>query len=114
VQSPLGVFDMPEVISDDLMIRIIDKGINTLGENSSRLLWSLLQNDYGLSKDEITKNLPAFLEALQKTFGLGYNFLDAILLTLLKQSTSESLEGYKSFSQYVAEWRNKTPLDIQK
>jgi hypothetical protein len=105
---------MPEVISDELMIRIIDKGINTLGENSARLLWSLLENDYGLSKNEIVKNLPAFLEALQKTFGLGYSFLDSILLTLLKQSTGEPLEECKSFSQYVAERHNKTLLDIQK
>jgi hypothetical protein len=104
---------MPEVINDDLIIRIVDKGINSLGENSAQLLWSLLEKDYGINKTKIPENLPVFLEALQKIFGLGYSFLDSILQTLLQQSTGENLKVYKSFAQCVAELRNKETAPIQ-
>ena len=99
---------MPEIITDELILRIIDKGINTLGENSAQLLWSLLEKDYGLNKNKIPENLPAFSDALQKTFGLGYSFLDSILRTLLEQSTGENLKENKSFAQCVTDLRNKT------
>jgi hypothetical protein len=104
---------MPEVINNELIIRVVDKGINALGENSAQLLWTLLEKDYGINKNEIPENLPVFLEALQRIFGLGYSFLDSILQTLLQQSTGENLKGCKSFAQCVAELRNKTPAEIQ-
>ena len=103
---------MPETISDELIIRIVNKGINTLGENSAQLLWSLLEKEYGLSKNKIPENLPTFLEALRKTFGLGYSFLDSILQTLLQQATGENLKEYKSFAQCVTDLRNKATAPI--
>jgi hypothetical protein len=103
---------MPEVINDDLIIRIVNKGINTLGENSAQLLWSLVEKNYGLSKNKIPENLPAFLEALQNTFGLGYSFLDSILQTLLQQAIGENLKEYKNFAQCVTDLRNKTTAPI--
>jgi hypothetical protein len=104
---------MPEVISDELIIQIVEKGINSLGDNSAQLLWSLLEKDYGINKTKIPQNLPGFLETLQKIFGLGYNFLDSILQTLLQQSIGENLKVYKSFAQCVAELRKKQTAPIQ-
>ncbi len=73
---------MAEVINDELIIRIVDKGINSLGDNSAQLLWSLLEKDYGLNKNKIPENLPAFLETLQKIFG---------------QATAFSIQFYKLY-----------------
>jgi hypothetical protein len=104
---------LPKTINDELIIEVVVKAINALGNNSAEMLWSILENDYGLVKNKIPENLPALMEALQKTFGLGYNFIDLLFQTLLQQLTGESLEN-KSFIQCVTELQKKADTESQK
>jgi hypothetical protein len=104
---------LPETISDEIIIEVVAKAINSIGKNSSQMLWSILENDYGITKNKIPENLPALMDALQKIFGLGYNFIDLLFRTLLQQFTGESFEN-KSFIQCVIELQNNANSKSQK
>jgi hypothetical protein len=93
---------LSQTINNEIIIEVVVKAINALGKNSAQMLWSILESDYGLTKDKIPQNLPELMIALQKTFGLGYNFIDLLFQTLLQQSTGQSFEK-KNFIECVAE-----------
>ena len=96
-----------------MIILIVDKGINSLGNNSSQVLWSTLEKEYAIRKNQVPEKLPEFVETLQKVFGTSYHFLDLLFQTLLQQSTGTNLEGHGSFLQSVTELKNKATLETQ-
>lgn len=100
-------------ISDEMIIMIVDRGINSLGNNPSQVLWSTLGKEYNISKNQVPEKLPAFIEIIQKIFGESYHFLDLLFKALLQQSTDENLEGQGSFFHCVTELRNKAALKTQ-
>jgi hypothetical protein len=49
----------------------------------------------------VPRNIETFEEALQKLFGLGYNFLDALFRQYLHEATGEKFQNCASFAQCV-------------
>jgi predicted metalloprotease with PDZ domain len=97
-------------ISDEMIILIVDKGINSLGNNPSQVLWSTLAKEYNIDKNQVAEKLPEFIETLQKVFGASYSFLDLLFLTLLQRATAERLERHTSF---LTDLRNKATKTAQ-
>jgi hypothetical protein len=93
---------MPKEISEDLILSIIDNGISSLGEKPKKMIISMLEQDYGFTKENITKDLTAFLGVLQSIFGLGYSFLDSIFRSLLEKATGEKFEDVGDFAECVS------------
>jgi predicted metalloprotease with PDZ domain len=100
-------------ISDEMIILIVDKGINSLGNNPSQVLWSTLAKEYNIDKNQVAEKLPEFIETLQKVFGASYSFLDLLFLTLLQRATGERLEGHIGFLKCVTDLRNKVTKTAQ-
>ena len=65
----------------------------------------MLEQEYGFSRENIPKDLTAFVGVLQSIFGLGYSFLDSIFKSLLEQEIGEKLEVNSSFVEYVQNLR---------
>jgi len=101
---------MYQAFDDGLLLAIIEKGLDSLGETPKQALWFYLERDFAFSKKNIADNIDAFQEALQKFFGLGYSFLDTLFRRYLQEATGESLEGYSSFADCVNDLRLRKPL----
>jgi hypothetical protein len=94
-------------INNGLILSIIEKGLDSLGDNSKKAIWCCLENDYGFSRTSIPENLETFQSVLEKIFGLGYSFLDALFRKYLQDATGENLQGYESFVESVQALRFK-------
>jgi hypothetical protein len=101
---------MSEPINNRLILSIIERGIDTLGEDPKKTLWLCLENDYNYTQENIPENLEAFQHVLQEIFGAGYSSLDNLFRLQLQETTSEDLRGYASFVECVKALRNKKPL----
>jgi hypothetical protein len=101
---------MSEPINNRLILSIIERGIDTLGDDPKKTLWLCLENDYNYTQENIPENLEAFQQVLQKIFGTGYSSLDSLFKLHLQERTGEDLQGYASFVECVKALRNKKPL----
>ena len=103
---------MPEEISEELIFSIIDNGLSVLGEKPKKMIFSMLEQDYGFTKENIAKDLTEFLGVLHLIFGLGYNFLDSIFKSLLEKATGEKFEGVSDFAECVSYLRRNHAITI--
>ena len=101
---------MPQPISNGLILSIIEKGLDKLGNSPKSAIWYCLEKDYGFTHETIPENLKGFESILQKIFGLGYSFLDALFKQYLQDATGENLEGYRTFAESVEALRFKQSL----
>lgn len=92
---------MVEKISEKLIRDVIEKGLDSLGQSPKQAVWFLLEKDYGFDRENLPKNLEKFEGALQKTFGLGYNFLKSLFIHYLEEATGENLKGCASLNQCI-------------
>ena len=86
---------------DELILSIIDEGLSLLGDNPKKMMWLMLENEYGFSRPNIPKDLTGFLATLQSIFGLGYSFLDSVFKTLLQKAVSDKLNEAGSFAECI-------------
>jgi len=98
---------MPNCINDEMVLQIVEKGFSSLGETPTQATWFCLEKDFNFNKQTVSENLGQFQEALQKLFGSGSNFLDALFCDYLEDATGEDLSKYSSFSECVTALREK-------
>src|SRR5665647_460858 len=98
---------MSQLITDEIILDVIDKGFNLLGENPKQALWFCLEKDFRFDRQKVPENLEAFEETLKGFFGLGYNFLEAHFRQQLHKATGEDLQGYKTFADCIRGLRKK-------
>ena len=105
---------MPNNINDELILAVIEKGLSSIGENPKKALWFCLEKDFNLDMQKVPENIEAFQQALQKFFGLGYNFLETLFLQYLSEATEDNLSNYSSFTECVIRLRRKTSTNSMK
>ena len=98
---------MTNRVTDETVLQVIEKGLSSLGENPKQATWSYLEKNLNVNKQEMPENLDRFQQALQKLFGQGSNFLDALFRETLSEATGEDLTSYTSFNECVAALRKK-------
>ena len=92
---------MPGTISDKIVREVIEKGLDSLGQSPKQAVWFCLEKDLGVDREKLHENLKTFEEALQKLFGIGYNFLKTLFMRYLQEAVGEDLHGYSSFTECV-------------
>jgi hypothetical protein len=60
-----------------------------------------LEKDFKFDRNKVPENLEAFAEVLEKFFGLGHKFLDALFMKHLQEFVGEDLQRYGSFAGAV-------------
>jgi hypothetical protein len=98
---------MVELISDETVLEVIDKGLSALGESPKQALWHCLENDFKLDREKVPAHLEVFEQYLQNFFGLGYRFLNSLFKNYLGEATGENFAGCQSFSDCVNWLRSK-------
>jgi hypothetical protein len=99
---------MSEIINDEMVLDIIDKGLSALGESPKQAIWYYLEKDFKINRHQLLENLDAVERAFQMFFGLGYSFLESLFRQQLYETTGKDLQGYTSFADCVRSLRVKT------
>ncbi len=97
---------MSKHISDEIILETIERGFDALGESPKQAIWFCLEEKFGFNPKKVPKNIAAFQEALQKIFGLGYDFLDVLFRQYLHEATGEKFVNCENFTQCVAFLKN--------
>lgn len=85
----------------EIVLKVIDKGLDSLGDSPKQAIWNFLENDNNLDKNGLPGNIKEFQIALQNIFGLGYNFLDALFCHYLEQATGKQFPKNQNFAECV-------------
>ena len=101
---------MSQILSNEVIISVIDKGLSSLGESSKKAVWYCLENDFKIKRDELPGDIEKFEDVLNKFFGLGYGFLDSLFRLYLCEAIGEDLECYKTFSECIRGLRIKSEI----
>lgn len=78
---------------DELILASIEKGLGVLGETPRNAIWAILEQDYNIDIHKKTLDVKKITEILQKIFGLGYRFLDALFKQNLEQSVGKEFDA---------------------
>ena len=92
---------MSILYDNTLILDVIDKGLDALGQSPKNAIWFLLENDFKLNRNELPENVRDFQEVLQKIFGMGYNFLDTLFRHYLEEATGKTFRKDQSFCDCV-------------
>ena len=101
---------MAEIINDEMVLDIIDKGLSALGESPKQAIWYYFEKDFKINRHTLLENFDVVEKTFQMIFGLGYSFLESLFRQQLHETTGKDLQGYKSFADCVRSLRMKTEL----
>jgi hypothetical protein len=98
---------MPQSITNEIILEVIDKGLSVIGNNAKQALWFCLERDFKFDRSKVPENLEAFEGTLKGFFGLGYSFLDTLFRQYLREATGEDLQSCETFAECVRVLRKK-------
>lgn len=98
---------MVQVLTDKIILEVIDKGLNVLGESPKQAIWYYLENSLKIKRDNVPEHVEEFEKALQNFFGIGYGFLKNILIENLQEVTGEDLHFFATFADCIQSLRQK-------
>ena len=102
---------MTEDEFNQLFIEVIDESLSTLGEAAKAAVYYHVEQKFGLTKEEIPRNVENFTEALEKIFGIGSKpievlFMQRLYLKVKSDCGPISYEEF-TFPKYVDMIREK-------
>ncbi|MCW4015021.1 MAG: hypothetical protein NWF06_01500 [Candidatus Bathyarchaeota archaeon] len=92
---------MPRHYVDTLILEVIEKGLDSLGNSPKRAIWVFLETDFNVKRNDLPGNIREFHEGLQKIFGLGYKFLDKLFCHYLQEATKKRFDENQCFADCV-------------
>jgi hypothetical protein len=84
---------MPNGKFEKLLVEAIDESLSSLGESPKQAILFHLENTFNIKKQEISNKIEGFDDALKKTFGLGADFLEALILKKLGEKADLVFKG---------------------
>jgi hypothetical protein len=96
---------LSEVAFDCVLLETLDEVFSSLGDVCKQEIYRQLDTKYGVNRQTIPKNIPAFTNALEEIFGKGSIFLETKIMRLLHIRVKD-FEYYPekdelSFSSYL-------------
>jgi hypothetical protein len=90
---------------EQLLLEAVDEELTSLGESSKQALYFHLEKGFNVKKDEIPYKTEAFVDAIEKIFGLGANYLEILIMKRLYEKIGQGVkvDGCKdlTFTEYV-------------
>lgn len=97
---------MPKRDFERFLIEAVDESLSSLGESSKQAIYYHLEKSFNIKKQEIPKNVESFVQALEKIFGLGANFIETLIMARLNEKVETSSKWHVSkeltLTEYVA------------
>ncbi len=68
---------------ESLLLEAVDEQLTSLGESSKQALYYHLEKGFNIKKQEIPKKTEAFINAMEKIFGQGADYLEILIMKRL-------------------------------
>ena len=68
---------------EKLLLEAVDEQLGSLGESSKQALYFHLERGFNIKKQEIPKKTDAFVDAMEKIFGQGADYLEILIMKRL-------------------------------
>jgi hypothetical protein len=83
---------------DRLLLEAVDASLSSLGDSAKKTIYFHLKTAFDIKKRDIPNKLEEFNAAMEKTFGLGYKFLDILIIKHLYEKVGQRFK-YKPVQQ---------------
>jgi hypothetical protein len=70
---------------DRILLEAVDESLSSLGESSKQSIYFYLDSSFNIKKQEIPNKVEAFVDALEKIFGLGADFIESLIMKRLAE-----------------------------
>jgi len=84
------IFDM-ESPGEDLVLKMVEEGLNVLGENVGKVILHHLEVRYSLKRNQIAEKPDLFVKVLADMFGEGSLTIERIIVETINRKTGISL-----------------------
>ncbi len=83
---------------EDLVMRMIEDGLNALGENAGKVILHHIEVRYSLTRNQMPRKLDIFMEALREIFGEGSVTIERIIVRTMGQKTGMTINEMETAS----------------
>lgn len=97
---------MSERDFEKLLLQAVDEGLSSLGESAKQAIYFHLEKSFNAKKKKIPFEIEAFVNGIEKIFGLGATFLEVLIVRRLYERVGRVFEWDEStdftFTECVA------------
>ena len=89
---------------EKLLLVAVDEGLSSLGESSRQAVYSYLDKNFRIKKQEIPKKIEAFAGAIENIFGQGASLLEILIMQKLHDKVGQQIKWQTSKDLTLAEY----------
>lgn len=89
---------------EKLLLVAVDEGLSSLGESSRQAIYSYLDRNFRIKKQEIPKKIEAFAGAIENIFGQGASLLEILIMQKLHDKVGQQIQWQTSKDLTLAEY----------
>jgi len=86
----MEICSLPRKDFDKLLLEAVDEGLSSLGESPKQAIYFYLKERFNVKKQRIPHEIEAFVDGIEKIFGLGASFLENLILKRLYEKVELS------------------------
>ena len=89
---------------EKLLLEAVDEQLTSLGESSRQALYFHLERGFNIKKQEIPRKTEAFVDAMEKIFGQGADYLEILIMKRLHSKMGLDVKLSKTnltFIEYI-------------
>ena len=99
---------------DRLLLDSIDDALGALGESAKQSVYSHIERNYKVARNEIPENLQQFQEGLEKIFGIGARLIEILIMKNLYAKIGHSFVMEKNRQLEFIKYVNAARLNFPK
>ena len=65
---------------EEIVLEAVEKALKEFGESTSEIIYSMINRDYAIKKEEIPEKFELFVQAIRSLFGSGSKTVEALIL----------------------------------
>lgn len=92
-----GNLDMIDTDLNEALVDAVDSGLLVLGENSRKAIYSCLEKNFKIKREEVAPKFEEFKEALEDILGSGAEILKKIIIREIQTKLELNLEEKGNF-----------------
>jgi hypothetical protein len=89
---------------EKLLLVAVDEGLSSLGESSRQAIYSYLDKNFRIKRQEIPRKIEAFAGAIENIFGQGASLLEILIMQKLHDKVGQQIKWQTSKDLTLAEY----------
>lgn len=89
---------------EKLLLVAVDEGLSSLGESSRQAIYSYLDKNFRIKRQEIPRKIEAFAGAIENIFGQGASLLEILIMQKLHDKVGQQIKWQTSRDLTLAEY----------